>query len=801
LYRINTGELTAIGLGNESAQNFQLWRNGKEVPMFTSTASGPLGANGYIEFWGERNDGVSDKDLYKTQTNQLSDRESLLTDTAAFFLTVNTSGNNLRFVNTANNVASNTLAPEPYFIHTIRRNFKDRIHRGRALVAGSEYVYSSSYDVGEMWSSQDIYPATPLTFSFNDLFVAQTGPAATFRSAMAGSSPTGNSSNNRRYSIELNNTVIIDTAINQFDARVNYNPSVPLSILSTNNASFKITNKSVTPVNVNDRIVAGFIELNYARQFNFGNQSSFAFSLPAAATSRYLQITNFNTASSVPVLYDITNMRRYVADVSSSGVIRFVVLPTATSANLVLVSQTASSLTPVTGLQQRVFTNYSAAVNQGDYMIITHPSLLGNYSGANQVEQYRAYRSSATGGSFNAKVYMIDQLVDQFGYGIKNNPLSVKNFLRYARNTYSVAPKFAFLVGKGITYAEYRENESNPQAARLNLIPTFGYPASDILLASNNLDPVMNTLISRLSILSPQELAEYLDKVKQYEQAQANTTQTIESKAWMKNVVHVVGANDAGLDISLSSYMRNYEAIIEDTLYGAIVTNFNKTSTGPVTPIVSNLMGQLFEKGISLLSYFGHSSASSLDYNLDDPAAYNNTGKYPMFLVSGCNAGNLYSFDTSRFSVLGTLSEKYVLAKNKGAIGFIASTHFGIDTYLDFYNRNLYKSISTTGYGKSIGFNISEATNAMLTYYGSENLGGRLHAEETVLHGDPAIKMNTFPQPDFVVEEPQILISPSIVSVADVKFTVKANIYNIGKATGDSLSVQVSTVFPMALKL
>jgi hypothetical protein len=36
LYRINANELTAIGLGNEGAQNFQLWRNGKEVALFTS---------------------------------------------------------------------------------------------------------------------------------------------------------------------------------------------------------------------------------------------------------------------------------------------------------------------------------------------------------------------------------------------------------------------------------------------------------------------------------------------------------------------------------------------------------------------------------------------------------------------------------------------------------------------------------------------------------------------------------------------------------------------------------------------
>ncbi|MDB5249916.1 MAG: hypothetical protein JWQ40_4310 [Segetibacter sp.] len=788
LYRINGSELAATGLGNETAENFQLWRNGKQVPLYTSAANGPL-SSGYIEFWGERNDGVTDRNLYRIAANHLSDRESLLTDTAAFFLTVNPAGNNLRFSTVPNNVTGNTLPAEPYFIYSISKYFKDRIHRGLALVAGTEYVYSSSYDVGEMWSTGDISPSTPVTVNFADLYVAANGPAAFFRSAVAGTSPNGNSSNNRRYRVELNNSSVIDTIINQFDARVNYNPSIPLSVIASNTASFKITNRSITPANPNDRIVCSFLELNYPRQFNFGNQSTFAFSLSASASSRYLEITNFNSAGSVPVLYDLTNLRRYVAEVSTTGVIRFVVQPSSGNANLVLVSQNASLPKAVTGMQRRNFVDYRSAANQGDFMIISHPSLRVGYAGADQVEQYRIYRSSVAGGSFNAKVYDINQLTDEFGFGIKNNPLSVKNFLRFARNTFSTAPRFAFLVGKGLTYADYRENESNPQADRLNLIPTFGYPASDILLASNNHDPVMNTLISRLSIISPQELAEYLDKVKQYEQAQSGSSQSIDDKAWMKNIVHVVGANDIGLDASLTSYMRSYERIIEDTLFGADVVNFNKTSTGPVTPIVNSVMSDMFQKGISMLTYFGHSSASSLDYNLDDPAAYNNTGKYPMFLVSGCNAGNLYSFDTARLSVLGTLSEKYVLAKNKGAIGFIASTHFGIDTYLDYYNRNLYRSISVTGYGKSIAYNISEATNSMISYYGVDNFGGRLHAEETVLHGDPAIKMNSFPQPDFVVEEPQIRIVPNIVSVADVKFLVKAQFFNIGKATGDSVTI------------
>ena len=77
LYRISVNDLSGIGLANESAQNFQLWRNGKQVALYTSASAGSLGSGGYIEFWGEKNDGVSDRDLYKNPANQLSNKESL----------------------------------------------------------------------------------------------------------------------------------------------------------------------------------------------------------------------------------------------------------------------------------------------------------------------------------------------------------------------------------------------------------------------------------------------------------------------------------------------------------------------------------------------------------------------------------------------------------------------------------------------------------------------------------------------------------------------------------------------------
>ena len=65
MYRIPQSVLAGAGLGNVPVQNFQLFRNGKEVPIYTTAASGTLGPGDYIEFWGQMNDGVPDAPLYR----------------------------------------------------------------------------------------------------------------------------------------------------------------------------------------------------------------------------------------------------------------------------------------------------------------------------------------------------------------------------------------------------------------------------------------------------------------------------------------------------------------------------------------------------------------------------------------------------------------------------------------------------------------------------------------------------------------------------------------------------------------
>ena len=65
-------------------------------------------------------------------------------------------------------------------------------------------------------------------------------------------------------------------------------------------------------------------------------------------------------------------------------------------------------------------------------------------------------------------------------------------------------------------------------------MPTYGNPASDVSLVSNYGSIVPGIPVGRLSVVSGNEISNYLEKMKQYEAAQASTSQTIADKGWMK---------------------------------------------------------------------------------------------------------------------------------------------------------------------------------------------------------------------------------------------------------------------------
>lgn len=784
LYRISQATLNGAGLGNIPVEQFKLIRNGLEVPVYTSAVSGILAANGFIQFLGEANDGKADKVLYRNPAYQHTDKLSLQSDTVTYFLTA-APGNNLRILNVANNVATNTVPVTPYFLYTSGRYFKEIINPGYAEVVG-EYVYSSSYDKGEFWSTSDIGPNNARADVMNNLFAYQGGPAGIFKFGAVGNSP-----NTRSVKVSMNGSLIRESQVDFFNDTVTQ-ASFPVSLLNTNATSIQFANTSSAAL---DRMVISFYEITYPRTFNFGGAKQFAFELSPKNDGYYLEITNFNAGGQPPVLYDLLNLQRYTGDVSGS-ITRFALTANTNVRKLVLINEEAANIKNVAALTPKTFINFKDVSNQGDYLIISNPLLFTGTNG-NPVEQYRIYRTSPAGGSYKAHTYEVDELVDQFAFGIKKHPLSIKNFLRFARANFATIPKYTFLIGKGVSYNEYRLNQIDPLADKLNLVPTFGNPASDNMLSSADMTSnAALTLIGRLSVVSASELEDYLEKVKEYENVQQTASNTIQERLWMKNIIHVTGASDSYLGTVLCNYMQGYKLIAEDTLLGSNVNVFCKTSTNPVEQLSNDRIADLFKEGLSLVTYFGHSSSTTLEFNLDNPQNYNNQGKYPVFSVNGCNAGNFFKFDPQRFSYNETLSEKFVLAKQRGGIAFIASTHLGIVNYLNIYLDDFYREIGSKSYGATLGELNKNALQKVVAVSSPTDFFARIQAEEVTLHGDPALKMNFESLPDYTIEESQVKISPAFISVAENKFDLGVKLFNLGRSVKDSITVEIKRQYP-----
>ncbi len=796
LIRIPQTALAAVGLNATPAEQFQLWRNGQQVAIYTSVPSGPLGGAGYIEFWGVPNDGKPDKEVYITPAYQLSDKWSLFSDSVAYFLTVNPAGGNLRFNTITNNVAGNVLPPEAYFTYAYKYFPRDAINGGFAAVVG-EYVFSSSFDKGEWWDSYEFSPTQVKDHLSDSLYVNTSGPAAKFKIGVVGNSLTV-----RNVLVTINGTNVTNNQLDYFNDAVFENTNVPLSAIAPQNiALFQFTTDYPYP---EDRCVYNFIELTYPRNFNFGGYRNFSFELQGTTSPKYIEIKNFVSDGIPPVLYDMQNNERFIGDISDPTKVRFA-LPAAATATrkLVLASYGATNIRTIPTIQTRNFINYSTVATQGDYYIITHPTLHVPIGGVDQIDAYKQYRSSTDGGGYNVKIIDIGELYDQFAFGIAYHPSSIRNFTRFCRNVMTIKPKFFFLVGKGVAYQDYRFSgrDTMPGSPRIMLVPTFGSPASDNLLCTDPGEFYAKTPIGRLSVVSGLEIKHYLDKVKQYEQVLQISPQTIDGKGWMKTVVHCIGGGDPYTSQLLTGYMAGFEAIIEDTLYGANVFTFVKSTASNVEQITNAELSRLFTEGIGILTYFGHSSANTFEFNLNDPEGYNNTGKYPVFIVNGCNSGNLFIYDTLRTTSNLSLSERYVLSDQHGSIAFFASTHWGLPYYLNIITKQLYTNISSTDYGAPLGDVLLKSTYGMLTAAGPSDYFARQHAEQSTLHGDPAVRMYAHPKPDHTIEAPLLKITPSFISIAETSFKVDAKFLNIGRAIQDSVNLEITRTFPDGSKV
>lgn len=772
IYRIpyNTLNTAIPGLSGIAGSSFTIYRNGESIPIYITT-SGTLTSSDYIEFMGYKNDGKLETELYPDTLFQMHTYHSLYSDTSSYYLTFSSSGSHPRFINTPNDMLS--LPPrEDYFMHTVRKVNTNAYSYGRGYFVGGTTIWDSRYDMAEGWIGSD-FVGTTSNNSIATPNLYSSGPStASIRTIVF-----SKSINNHRLVVSCNGNVIADSTRTGYYLW-RFNNTVPLSYLS---ASTNISVAASDPDN--DRNAISLIEITYPKTFNFENQSTYEFTINAGPR-KYIEITNFNTRSTLPILYDLTNNLR-ITGVVAGTTVRYSLPASSLDRKLYLRSDASVDYRTVNSMSNVIFTDLQSLASQGNYIIISHQSLFNDGSGNDWVEAYRKYRDineSPTTGAYYARTIEIEQLYEQFGYGVPKSPLAYRNFISYALNNWTIKPKYLFLIGKG---REYNTARNGGSGFDQNLIPSFGQPASDAMISGTQTVYSPRVSTGRLACSSAGQIKDYLDKVIQYENEQrtfGDPYQTLDKKEWMKQIIHLGGGTNSIEQAEFKNYLQSFEQRIERDSFGANVFSLYKTSSAPIDVSATALIKAKIDSGISLMTFFGHSATGVFDVSIDEPENYDNIGKYPIIYSNGCFAGDLFT------STPG-ISERFVLAPQKGAIAFMASTGLSLSTSLYTFGTRVYNAFSSTQYNKPIGDILKQS---IIETQAEGNIFNDMLAHEMTLNGDPALRMNNYNAPDYMISPQTVYFDPPVITASVDTFEFNIVTTNLGMAVVDTYTVEVT---------
>lgn len=775
VYRLKGADLSAAGVPIAAipSEQYKIFYLGKEIPLFVST-NNTLSATDYVEFYGKKNRSEIDEYLFNSPTEIGNPKYSLFNDTSAYFLTwSNEIGK--RVANQANDL-TNLPAKLEYFIHQQDSVFSTHHYKIYAEQVDGDLLFSSQYGYTEGFTSK-FDTARKINIPAKDIYNA--GPTSSL-SVFALWHNLGNLGHPKnttpvsyhKTKIAFNGTEVIRDST--FEAlafgtkKLTYN-AIPTTQLTAQN-SVKITSYG----NKWDEHRVAYITLSYPRKFSFGAEKNFHFSLTASSNKRYLVIENL-TNNVTPVLYNINSEARIIGKISGTTA-EFAIPPSASAENFVFYHDEA--LTTPLIKQATKFIDYSKDKN--NYLIVSNKRLFKDKNDKNWVQEFANYRKSADGGSYNAGVIDIEQIYDQYAYGIERHAIALRNFTNKAATEW--AAKHLFLVGRGLDYSETSTRNPDDIALDAFFVPTYGHPAADNLISGKNGTITIALSTGRIPVTKAEEVKAYLEKVKDYETTRKKAPYTAEDRLWMKRVVSLIGG-DTDVQPFAKGALYQFGENLKNNAFGAEVINFEKTTDDPIQ-IASEKLTKAVNSGVTMVNFFGHSSTGNIDYAIDLPQVIQNKGKTFFFFAYGCYSGLAHG-------VAPTYGTAYVLQPETGAIAYLAPGQYGTINALTSLGNQFTQIAGTTHYDKSIGEIIQES---IIKLQGNFPTYFLIH--HLTLQGDPALKFNYSNEPDYTVSPTSVKFSPSIVTTAQDNFNLQIDVANIGRNTDDRVVVQIERQYP-----
>lgn len=766
IYRLTYQNLQQAGFPVDGVDPnlIQLFHRGQEQAIHVAgQEDAQFNVSDFIEFFGRRNDGTLDADLYKPASLQPHPYHNLYSDTTSYFLTIGTAtGKRMAFFNESN---TQSQLATPFHYDEKIMVLADQYSGGVNI---SDEVFTSSFDEGEGWTGVQILQDKFATYTFNAITSVETNAPDSPQLDML---LVGR--NNAPHQIEIYvgaafrlltsvsfdgfKTKQVTQSLNWTDIGADGNLPVRIKVVNTG---------------IPSRASVSYMKFRYAQKTDAALATNKTFIIPEHGGTAYLEIKN--PASNLR-LFDITDPDQ-VMRIGATAVASIVqaVIPAETQRSIY-----ASNAVLTPAIRKTSFRLINPSSH--NYIVISHPQLrkpAGDYN--DPVKAYAGYRASTEGGRYDTLVINIQDLYNQFNYG-ETSPRAIFKFLEFLSTVKT--PSYLFLIGKGLDI-QYKYHRVPGTSTFKDLVPTSGYPGSDAYFSTGLGNTTYEEAIptGRLTATKPSQVAAYLDKIKEMEALPYNDL-------WRKKILHLSGGIEDGEPEQFKAFLEEYAGIAEAPYFGGKVSAIAKSSRD--LQLIN--IAEEVNAGLNLVTFFGHSSPSTLDFDIgfvtNKVLGYNNPGKYPMLIMNGCEAGAFFLRD----SLFG---ENWVMAKKKGASAFIAHSSYALVSTLHQYTSSFYE----VAYGdsvylkKGIGDIRKETARRFIdkTYASLLQLS---QVQQMILLGDPAVKLFGAPKPDLEINPENVsvvsLTEAPVTAVSD-SFAIQFIVRNYGLAIQEPFRVEVT---------
>jgi len=763
IFKLDYNSLKDAGLpvNNINPRTFQIYHNGEEQHIWVEGETDNVFNNSdFLLFYGERNDGTLDQALYRNPGEQPHNFSSLYTDSSAYFLTWGKTNSTRRYkIQSDQNITG--LVADSFYMHTVNQWFDNQWFDGTPF---SNYGSFSEYTEGEGWMSGDIrssqsgyWVATPgyarvtgIDIKYNVLGFGKSDP-----SQPGDFDANGNNHELTVYYDNISN--VLGSSRGRGYCTHKIGGAIPSAIFKDNSRMlFSST------FGARQRQVISYFSITYPKLFR--DISEPITKIHWTKGNRRIDLNNYSGSSKIPIVWDLTSKNIIPASLVGSN-LRFKI--NANGDNELLIADSSAIIQRIAPEELKAvsFTAFNFS-SQPDYLILTDKRL------SEGAREYATYRNSAVGGSHRTAVVYVQDLYDQYYYGI-HHPLALKNFIRANWDKGGKKLKYLFFLGKGQSYYLCTQNAARRDG--LDLVPTMGYPPSDYLfstgLESSSVTPEIAT--GRLPVKTNAEIRQYLDKIKSHE-VSLNSPEP-----WKKHVIQLSGGTTKSENAQFKGYLSKYSDIIASDSFGGNTSLFSKDQNVVIQDNLTAAIIKRVNTGATMFNYFGHGSSDVLEINIGIPNQHSNYEKYPLFYFNGCILGNSYD--------INSLGEKFLLEPNAGAINWLASTNYGFTTVLYDYGRIFHNKFFRDTYGQSIG---STLLSTIKSYIQSSDDFKVTMCHQFTCQGDPAIRYFSPQKPDFTFDQSNTRLNPAVFPSNADSITFEIKVDNLGKTGTDTIGLK-----------